>query len=122
MARSTCNPNRQPPKGMMHFEVIRSTVRDSVGQYCVPGDMAILDKKTAQAYHNRNFIRPKLPDFDMGDADDADDQEEGSPDPVNVLPKATASDGGKTETSPSPRPVERVAGDRSNRRRRKPTG
>jgi hypothetical protein len=67
MAKSTCNPNVNIPKGMMKFEVIRSTIRDSLGQYCVPGDMAVLDKNTAQGYLDKNYIRVALPDFDVDD-------------------------------------------------------
>lgn len=72
MARSTCNPNRDAPRGMQKFEVIRSTIKDSVGQYCVPGDMAILNKKMAKSLLDKNWIKVALPEFD--DADDEDEQ------------------------------------------------
>lgn len=64
MAKSTCNPDTDVPKGMKRFEVIRSTVKDCLGQYCVPGDMAVLNKDLAQGYLDKNFIRVALPDFD----------------------------------------------------------
>ena len=73
MARSTCNPNAEVPKGMMKFEVIRSTIRDSIGQYCVPGDMAVLTPRHAKSYLNMNYIKVALPE---GFADDDDEQDE----------------------------------------------
>jgi hypothetical protein len=60
---------------MKKFEVIRSTIKDSVGQYCVPGDKAILDKTTAEGYLKANFIRVELPDFDEPEDDTKDESD-----------------------------------------------
>lgn len=87
MARSTCNNNKTPPKGMKSFEVIHTTIKDSVGQYCGPGDMAILTEKAAKKYLKENHIRVALPDFDVEENNDT----------------ATGSEstGGKVESDPS---------------------
>ena len=77
MARSTCNPNVEAPKGMMKFEVIKTTIRDSLGQFCVVGDMAVLDKKAAKGYLDANMIKVMLPEFDEPE-DDADDKADDS--------------------------------------------
>lgn len=74
MARSTCNPDVEAPEGTMKFEVIRSTIRDSIGQYCVPGDMAVLTPKHAKSYLNANYIRVPLP-AGFADEDESDDDE-----------------------------------------------
>lgn len=50
------------------FKVIRSTIKDSLGRYVGErnteegGDIAYLDKETAQVYLNKNFIRVELPE------------------------------------------------------------
>jgi len=75
MARSTSDPKIKAPKGMMKFEVIRSTIKDSLGQYCLPGDMAILKKDLAQRYLDMNLIKVALPEFDF-DANAGHDAEE----------------------------------------------
>jgi len=75
MARSTSDPKIKAPKGMMKFEVIRSTIKDSLGQYCLPGDMAILKKDLAQRYLDMNLIKVALPEFDF-DANAGHDDEE----------------------------------------------
>lgn len=72
MARSTVNPSVEIPKGMHKFEVIRTTIRDSLGQYCVPGDMAVLDRDSAQAYLDKNLIKVQLPDFDAEESNGED--------------------------------------------------
>ena len=74
MARSTCNPDVEVPEGMMKFEVIRSTIRDSIGQYCVPGDMAVLTPRHAKSYLQANYIRVPLP-AGFADAEESDDDE-----------------------------------------------
>ena len=76
MARSTCDQNAKVPKGMMKFEVINSTIKDKLGQYCVPGDMAVLDKKMAKGYLDKNFIKVALPEFDIPDGEDTDTSDE----------------------------------------------
>lgn len=70
MAKSTCDPNAEVPKGMKRFKVIRSTIKDSLGQYCVPGDYAVLKKEIAKGYLDKNFIQVELPDFDESDEGD----------------------------------------------------
>jgi hypothetical protein len=52
---------------MLKFRVVKSTIRDNLGQYCEPGDMAVLNKKTAEGYLNRDVIKVVLPDFDLDD-------------------------------------------------------
>lgn len=81
MARSTCDNKREAPKGMMKFEVIRTAIKDSVGQYCLPGDMAILDKKLAKDYLDKNLIKVALPEFDDDDKDDGDTSDEDGENP-----------------------------------------
>lgn len=77
MAKSTSNPNVAIPKGMMRFEVIRSAIKDSIGQYCVPGDYAVLTKSHAQSYLDNNFIKVALPEFDDESADNDTVDEDG---------------------------------------------
>ena len=97
MARSTCDPKRVMPKGMLRFEVIRSNIRDSVGQYCAPGDLAILDKKTAKGYLDRNYIKVALPEFDIEDGDDTDK------DDATETTETAATDSGAATDSDSPK-------------------
>lgn len=75
MARSTCNPNLEAPEGMMKFKVIRSTVRDSVGQFCVPGDKAILTPQLARYYLDQDYIKVDLPE---GFADEVESEQDAS--------------------------------------------
>ncbi|MDJ0827906.1 MAG: hypothetical protein QNJ16_20665 [Rhodobacter sp.] len=86
MARSTSDPNLRPPKGMHKVKVIRTTIKDSLGQYCVDGDFAILKKDEAQHYLDLNMVRVELPDLDDESdtdesADGADVSPEAAPDP-----------------------------------------
>jgi len=77
MAKSTCNPNVELPKGMLRFKVLEATIRDSLGQFCTEGDLAVLSKKDAQVYLDRNHIRVELPDFE--DADEPSEPEADNP-------------------------------------------
>lgn len=105
MAKSTSNPNREVPKGMMRFEVIRSNIKDSVGQYCVPGDFAILTKEHAQGYLDSNHIKVALPDFGELDGEedvhpddsDAEDASLGAETPLDT--RKRARQGGKRASS-----------------------
>ena len=72
MAKSTSNPNVEVPKGMAQFPVLKTNIRDSIGQYCNPGDMAVLTKRDAQSYLDRGCIKVKLPDlFDEDEPDES---------------------------------------------------
>lgn len=101
MARSTCNPHVDVPKGMMRFEVINSNIKDSLGQYCVPGDMAVLDKRHAQGYLDQNLIKVVLPDFGVDDeSDTSDEKPEDPPKRAASQNNSSASDGkGKARAS-----------------------
>ena len=96
MAKSTCDPNAEVPKGMMKFEVIRSTIRDSLGQYCEPGDMAVLTKKIAKGYLDKNWIKVALPEFD-DDGDESDTTDEGGADAAERTEAATSPRRGTAE-------------------------
>lgn len=61
---------------MLEFEVIRTEIRDSMRNYCKPGDMAMLTEADAQAYLDMGCIKPTLPDFGEADEPASD------PDPV----------------------------------------
>lgn len=100
MAKSTCNPNADIPKGMMKFETIRSGIKDSLGQYCLPGDMAVMDKKLAQHYLDLNFIKVALPDFD--EDDDASGSKDTADEAKRSTPKSdTRSGRGKGSSGPT---------------------
>ena len=106
MARSTCNPDIEVPKGMMRFEVIRSTIRDSIGQYCAPGDFAVLTKKDAQSYLTRNWIRVALPEFDTDGPDESDTADSSGEDSAERA-QATSDTGGSAGEGRTRRPIKR---------------
>ena len=72
MARSTRNGELDLddlPAGHKAFKVINTTIRDSLGAYCVAGEMAVLNKRDATAYLKKNMIQVALPEFEDENAD-----------------------------------------------------
>lgn len=69
MARSTSSKDVDVPKGMMRFRVIGATIKDSLGQYCVSGDYAVLTKTVAEKYQADGNIKVELPKFDTDEGD-----------------------------------------------------
>ena len=69
MAKSSRNGElpEDLPKGMHAFKVLKTTIKDSLCDYCEVGEMAVLDKKLATHYLKLEMIQVELPDFDDGD-------------------------------------------------------
>ena len=81
-----------PPKKLKPFEVVRTPkLRDNEGTYVKRGDIAMLDKETAEKYHGLGLIRVSM-DSLFDDKAEADDTPDGA---YRRTAKAQGDDGRK---------------------------
>lgn len=121
MAKSTASDGKKLPKGMMAFRVIRSTIKDSLGNYCTVDDMAVLDKKLAQHYLDNKFIRVELPDFDEDDFDGNEPDTDKEPDDPTGTEgeRGKSADGNSTDDQKQPETPTPAGGDGTKGRARR---
>lgn len=95
------------------FQVVRTAkVKDNRGEYVHRGDIAMLNKETAQHYHRLGYIRVQMEDLfkDDPDADDRDGPDSGAdeaetlsgPDDAQPTGPVGGADEGEASSDASP--------------------